>query len=334
MTVHADHTTSRSAPPEGLQSYLRAIGRTPLLTAAQEIALAQRIVQGDAGAVTTLVQANLRLVVNIARRYQGRGLPLEDLIAEGNVGLWDAAAKYEWQRGYRFSTYATWWIRQAVTRALVQTARLIRVPAHLHDALTRQRIAVADLTTALGREPTALELEVVLGPLSATSALGAAMQAAQTVVSLDQPAGEGQEQTLGEILLDKDGATTEEAALETLTRREIDQVLRVALTDRERAVLILRFGLDGTTPLSLEDAGRQLGVTRERVRQIEATAKRKLRHALLTTPGGADLGVPPHMGPYARGTPGASDAVASPVAVSDTGPSDATGGGTGRWSRP
>lgn len=300
MTGQTDATESSTAPPEGLQSYLHDIGRTPLLTAAQEIALAQRIEQGDTTAVTALVQANLRLVVSVARRYQGRGLPLEDLIAEGNFGLWDAAAKYEWQRGYRFSTYATWWIRQAVTRALANTARLIRVPAHLHDALTRHRVAVAELTAVLGRDPTAQELAAALGPLSASPALRAAVQAVQAVVSLDQPMGKGQEQTLGEILPDADGATTEAAALETLTFAEIDQVLRLALTAQERAVLILRFGLDGTTPVSLEDAGRQLGVTRERVRQMEAKAVRKLRRALLTTPGGTGLRVSHRAGSRAR----------------------------------
>ncbi len=273
----ASHTV-----PAALQTYLREIGRTPLLTAAEETALAQRIEQGDRGAAQALAQANLRLVVSIARHYQGRGLPLEDLIAEGNLGLLHAVDKFEWRRGYRFSTYASWWIRQAITRGLMDQSRTIRLPVYVQEALASYRRTVREATTTLGREPTTADIEALVGPLSVTSSLGAALRAGQPLMSLDQAVGEDQNQMLRDIVPDAEGLTAEQEALELLADEEMDHALRTALTERERAVLVLRFGLDGSPPATLVEAGERLGVTRERIRQIEARAMRKLRPVLWT----------------------------------------------------
>jgi len=281
QTEQTDTAVRSDALPEALHSYLHNIGRTPLLTAEQEVALAQQIEQGDPTAVTTLVEANLRLVVSIARRYQGRGLPLEDLIAEGNFGLWDAAKKFEWQRGYRFSTYATWWVQQAIRRAVTTTGGPIRVPAHLHGALNQHWATVAALTTTLGHAPTAEELTALGGSVAPTSALGAALQALQRVVSLDQPVGAQEDHTLGATLIDGDSATPEDEAVERLTSTELRRLLETALTAQERLILTLRFGLDGSCARTLAEVGQRLGVSRARVRQLEVQGLRKARRLLL-----------------------------------------------------
>lgn len=263
------------ALPELLDSYLREIGHTPLLKPEQEVALAKRVEQGDKDAANAMAQANLRLVVSVARRYLNRGLPLEDLIAEGNIGLLRAVQKYEWQRGYRFSTYAVWWIRQAITRAIADKGRTIRLPVHVGEALTKRSKAVGQLTTELGREPTPEELDAVLG--ADASFIGAAVTAAQAPLSLGMAVGEDGEEQLVDFLPDEAAVTPEEGAVRRVSAEETRQVMNDVLTEREREVLKLRFGLDGSSPESLDVVGRRLGVTRERARQIEAEALRKLR---------------------------------------------------------
>jgi RNA polymerase primary sigma factor len=263
------------ALPELLDSYLREIGHTPLLKPEEEIELAKRVEQGDRAAANAMAQANLRLVVSVARRYLNRGLPLEDLIAEGNIGLLRAVQKYEWQRGYRFSTYAVWWIRQAITRAIADKGRTIRLPVHVGEALTKRSKAVGQLTTDLGREPTPEELNEALG--GDASFIGAAVVAAQAPLSLGMAVGEDGEEQLVDFLPDESALTPEEGAMRRVSAEETRKVMDDVLTEREREVLKLRFGLDGSSPESLDVVGRQLGVTRERARQIEAEALRKLR---------------------------------------------------------
>jgi len=263
------------ALPELLDSYLREIGHTPLLKPEEEINLAKRVEQGDKEAANAMAQANLRLVVSVARRYLNRGLPLEDLIAEGNIGLLRAVQKYEWQRGFRFSTYAVWWIRQAITRAIADKGRTIRLPVHVGEALTKRSKAVGQLTTDLGREPTSDELNEVLG--ADASFIGAAVIAAQAPLSLGMAVGEDGEEQLVDFLPDDSAVTPEEGAVRRVSAEETRQVMDDVLTEREREVLKLRFGLDGSSPESLDVVGRRLGVTRERARQIEAEALRKLR---------------------------------------------------------
>jgi RNA polymerase primary sigma factor len=263
------------ALPELLDGYLREIGHTPLLTPAQEVALAQRVERGDTAAANALAQANLRLVVSVARHYQHRGLPLEDLIAEGNIGLLCAVPKYEWQRGHRFSTYAVWWIRQAITRAIADTSRTIRLPVHLGDALAQRARAVGQLTTVLSRVPTPDEVEVLLG--ADAPLIAAAVCAAQAPLSLNMAVGAEGEGQLVDLLPDDTAVTPEEGALSRDATQRTWQVMNEVLTERECALLTRRFGLDGATPDSLLVVGRQLGVTRERARQIEQRALRKLR---------------------------------------------------------
>ncbi|HZS87086.1 MAG TPA: sigma-70 family RNA polymerase sigma factor [Chloroflexota bacterium] len=263
------------ALPELLDSYLREIGHTPLLKPEEEIELAKRVELGDKEAANAMAQANLRLVVSVARRYLNRGLPLEDLIAEGNIGLLRAVQKYEWQRGFRFSTYAVWWIRQAITRAIADKGRTIRLPVHVGEALTKRSKAVGQLTTDLGREPTSDELNDVLG--ADASFIGAAVIAAQAPLSLGMAVGEDGEEQLVDFLPDDTAVTPEEGAVRRVSAEETRQVMDDVLTEREREVLKLRFGLDGSSPESLDVVGRRLGVTRERARQIEAEALRKLR---------------------------------------------------------
>lgn len=263
------------ALPELLDSYLREIGHTPLLKPEEEIELAKRVELGDKEAANAMAQANLRLVVSVARRYLNRGLPLEDLIAEGNIGLLRAVQKYEWQRGFRFSTYAVWWIRQAITRAIADKGRTICLPVHVGEALTKRSKAVGQLTTDLGREPTSDELNDVLG--ADASFIGAAVIAAQAPLSLGMAVGEDGEEQLVDFLPDDTAVTPEEGAVRRVSAEETRQVMDDVLTEREREVLKLRFGLDGSSPESLDVVGRRLGVTRERARQIEAEALRKLR---------------------------------------------------------
>jgi RNA polymerase primary sigma factor len=262
-------------PRDVLDSYLSAIRHTPLLTAAEEIALAKRVADGDTAAVNAMTQANLRLVVSVARRYTNRGLPLEDLIAEGNIGLLHAVQKYEWQRGYRFSTYAIWWIRQTIARAIADKARPIRLPVHVGEALTKRIRAVDGLTVDLGREPTPAEVDAALGATPA--GLRAAIAAVQAPLSLDMEVGEDGELLLSDVLPDESALTPEEGAVGSIAVNEIREVMAEVLTQRERLVLALRCGLDGCGPATVEEVSRRLGVTRERARQIEIKALRKVR---------------------------------------------------------
>jgi RNA polymerase primary sigma factor len=260
-----------------LQSYLLAIGHTPLLMAHEEVLLAQRSEQGDVTAAQHLVRANLRLVVSVARRYQDRGLELEDVIAEGNLGLLTAVQKYDWRRGYRFSTYAVWWIRQAITRALAEKGSAIRIPIHLRSVLAQHHRVTAQLSVVLGHEPTPAEVAGVLGVTPAS--LDLAQAASQTPVSLDQGLGEDEDAPFIETLADERTPSPEEVALERVWTAALRQVMTEVLSARECAVLLLRFGLDGAAPLTLEEVGERLGVTRERARQLEGKALHRLRQA-------------------------------------------------------
>jgi RNA polymerase primary sigma factor len=260
---------------DAVMTYLREIGRVPMITHEREIELAKRIEMGDRDAMKQFILANLRLVVSIAKRYVGRGLTLLDLIQEGNIGLIRAVQRYDWRRGHRFSTHATWWIRQAISRAVADKGRTIRLPVYVNTALNRIRRERQRLLQELGREPTEQELADATGldPLrmiELQSAPGAP-------VSLELPVGEDEEQELGDVLADTESASPEDIATTQTLKDEVQRVLESVLTPRERLVLQLRFGLGNGQAHPLEQVGRELGITRERVRQIEAGALAKLR---------------------------------------------------------
>lgn len=249
-------------------------GRTPLLTPAQEIVLAKRIERGDAKAREEMVNANVRLVASIARRYMGRGLPLEDLMQEGLIGLLKAVEKFNYRRGYRFSTYATHWIRQAISRALANQARSIRLPAHVVDAINRVMRIRNELTQTLGRPPTRQEIATEAG--ISEKKLGQLLRSSVQTVSLESPTGESGEAMLGDLIRANEETSPNELVFRHLVRDELEHALST-LTPREREVLILRFGLNGEEPHTLEETGRRLHITRERARQIEMKAMEKLR---------------------------------------------------------
>lgn len=272
-----EHTVSANDAGESdaVMTYLREIGRVPMITHEREIELAQRIEAGDYDAKRQFILANLRLVVSIAKRYVGRGLSLLDLIQEGNIGLIRAVQRYDWRRGHRFSTHATWWIRQAISRAVADKGRTIRLPVYVNTALNRIRRERQRLIQELGREPTEEELAEATGldpirMVELQSAPGAP-------VSLELPVGEDEEQELGDVLADTESATPEDLATSQTLKDEVQRVLESVLTPRERLVLQLRFGLGNGQAHPLEQVGRELGITRERVRQIEAGALAKLR---------------------------------------------------------
>jgi RNA polymerase primary sigma factor len=266
-----------AAEVDAITAYLREIGRVPMLSHAQEIDLAKRIEAGDKEAVQQFVLANLRLVVSIAKRYVGRGLSLLDLIQEGNIGLMRAVQRYDWRRGHRFSTHATWWIRQAISRAVADKGRAIRLPVYVNTALNRVRRERQRLVQEMGREPSEFELAEALG--MDVERLHELEAAPGTPISLELPVGEDEEQELGDVLADEASTSPEEAATTRTMKQEVQDVLEDVLTPRERLVLQLRFGLGNTGhTFPLEQVGRQLGITRERVRQIEAGALAKLRH--------------------------------------------------------
>jgi RNA polymerase primary sigma factor len=260
---------------DAVMTYLREIGRVPMITHEREIELAKRIEQGDRDAMKQFILANLRLVVSIAKRYVGRGLTLLDLIQEGNIGLIRAVQRYDWRRGHRFSTHATWWIRQAISRAVADKGRTIRLPVYVNTALNRIRRERQRLLQELGREPTEQELAEATGldPVRMVE-----LQAAPGApVSLELPVGEDEEQELGHVLADTESASPEELATTQTLKDEVQRVLESVLTPREQLVLQLRFGLGNGQAHPLEQVGRELGITRERVRQIEAGALAKLR---------------------------------------------------------
>ena len=260
---------------DAVMTYLREIGRVPMITHEREIELAQRIEAGDREAMGQFILANLRLVVSIAKRYVGRGLTLLDLIQEGNIGLIRAVQRYDWRRGHRFSTHATWWIRQAISRAVADKGRTIRLPVYVNTALNRIRRERQRLLQELGREPTEEELAEATGldPIRMVE-----LQAAPGApVSLELPVGEDEEQELGDVLADTESASPEDIATTQTLKDEVQRVLESVLTPRERLVLQLRFGLGNSQAHPLEQVGRELGITRERVRQIEAGALAKLR---------------------------------------------------------
>jgi RNA polymerase primary sigma factor len=264
---------------DALATYLREIRPVPLLTAEQEIELAKRIEAGDEEAMKHFILANLRLVVNIAKKYQGRGFSLLDLIQEGNIGLMRAVQKFDWRRGFRFSTYATWWIRQAITRALAERSRTIRLPILMGQAITKVRDASERLTQRLGRDPTEEEVAEELG---VTNELDEMLRSSAAPVSLETPVGEDETDVLGDLLPDENAIAPEERAFERTLKEEANHALEETLSHRERLVLQLRFGLGDGQVYPLEKIGEQLGLTRERVRQIENEALRKLRSAAAT----------------------------------------------------
>lgn len=260
---------------DAVMTYLREIGRVPMISHEREIELAKRIEGGDRDAMKQFILANLRLVVSIAKRYVGRGLTLLDLIQEGNIGLIRAVQRYDWRRGHRFSTHATWWIRQAISRAVADKGRTIRLPVYVNTALNRIRRERQRLLQELGREPTELELAEATGldPIRMVE-----LQAAPGApVSLELPVGEDEEQELGDVLADTESASPEDLATTQTLKDEVQRVLESVLTPREQLVLQLRFGLGNSQAHPLEQVGRELGITRERVRQIEAGALAKLR---------------------------------------------------------
>ena len=255
--------------------YLKEIGRVPLLTAQQEADLARAAQAGDADARRALSEANLRLVVSVAKRYVGRGLPFLDLIQEGNLGLMKAAEKFEPERGFKFSTYATWWIRQSITRAIADQGRTIRIPVHLVENINRVKKTAGELLRKNGREPTVEEIAVQLD--LEPDRVRELLQLAQDPISLETPVGEEEDAHLEDFIQDEEAGVPVDEAGRQLLRRELMNVLK-SLTPREERVIALRFGLEDGRSRTLEELGREFNVTRERVRQIEAKALRKLRH--------------------------------------------------------
>ncbi len=258
-----------------VQTYLREIGSVRLLTTDQEVELAKRVEAGDPMAIQEFVLANLRLVVSVAKKYLGRGLGLLDLVQEGNIGLMRAVQKYDWRRGYKFSTYAVWWIRQAITRAIADKSRTIRLPVHMGEAMSKMYGVTQRLTNELGREPTEEELAEALG--AGTYEVRQALKATRAPISLETPVGEEEEGELGDFIVDEMAKAPDERAYERILKDETHKVLEETLTPRERLVLQLRFGLGNGHVYPLEKIGEKMGITRERVRQIEAQALYKLR---------------------------------------------------------
>ena len=258
-----------------VKTYLKEIGQVPLLTAAQEAELARAAQAGDEQARRALSEANLRLVVSVAKRYAGRGLPFLDLIQEGNLGLMKAAEKFEPERGFKFSTYATWWIRQSITRAIADQGRTIRIPVHLVENINRVKKTAGELLRKNGREPTVEEIAVQLD--LEPDRVRELLQLAQDPISLETPVGEEEDAHLEDFIQDEEAGVPVDEAGRQLLRRELMNVLK-SLTPREERVIALRFGLEDGRSRTLEELGREFNVTRERVRQIEAKALRKLRH--------------------------------------------------------
>ncbi len=258
-----------------VKMYLKDIGKVPLLSPQEETELAKRMMEGDETARRLLSEANLRLVVSIAKRYMGRGMHFLDLIQEGNIGLMKAVEKFDYQKGFKFSTYATWWIRQAITRAIADQARTIRIPVHMVETINKQIRVSRKLLQELGREPTPEEIAVEMGV--SEERVREIQKIAQDPVSLETPIGEEEDSHLSDFIEDEGSAAPADAVNQTILKEQLTAVLN-SLTPREEKVLRLRYGLDDGRPRTLEEVGREFNVTRERIRQIEAKALRKLRH--------------------------------------------------------
>lgn len=278
---HNSSTEVDISIPEGVEiddpvrMYLKEIGCIPLLSPEEEVELAKRMENGDEAAKRRLVEANLRLVVSIAKRYVGRGMLFLDLIQEGNLGLIKAVEKFDYRKGYKFSTYATWWIRQAITRAIADQARTIRIPVHMVETINKLIRVSRHLLQELGREPTPEEIAKEMD--ISEDKVREIMKIAQEPVSLETPIGEEEDSHLGDFIEDHEAQAPAEEASFTLLREQLNEVLHT-LTEREQRVLRLRFGLDDGRARTLEEVGQKFGVTRERIRQIEAKTLRKLRH--------------------------------------------------------
>ena len=270
-----DITIPDSLPTEDpVRMYLKEIGKIPLISAEEEVELAKRIETGDDEAKNKLAEANLRLVVSIAKNYVGRGMSFLDLIQEGNLGLIKAVEKFDYTKGYKFSTYATWWIKQAITRAIADQARTIRIPVHMVETINKLKRTSRQLLQELGREPTADEIaEVMQIPAERVREI---MRISQEPVSLETPVGEEEDSHLGDFIQDDQMAAPDDVVALNMLREDIRKILDT-LSDREQEVLRLRFGLDGGRPHTLEEVGKKMGVTRERIRQIEAKALRRIR---------------------------------------------------------
>ncbi len=260
---------------DSVKMYLKDIGRVPLLTPEEERTIARKVAEGDQEARDALITANLRLVVSIAKRYTGRGMSFLDLIQEGNLGLLKAVEKFDHEKGFKFSTYATWWIRQAITRSIADQARTIRIPVHMVETINKLIRVSRQLVQRLGREPSAEEIAAEMEIPS--QRVEEIQRIAQEPVSLETPIGEEEDSQLGDFIEDKDLPSPEDAAASQILREQLDEMLG-DLTDREKEVIRLRFGIEDGHAHTLEEVGRRFGVTRERIRQIEAKALRKLRH--------------------------------------------------------
>ncbi len=279
MPVETDHQEMDAPETSGVDDpvrmYLKEIGKIPLLSFEEEIELAKRMEEGDTDAKERLAEANLRLVVSIAKRYSGRGMQLLDLIQEGNLGLIKAVEKFDYRKGYKFSTYATWWIRQAITRAIADQSRTIRIPVHMVETINRMIRTSRQLVQDLGREPTTEEIAEKMG-ISAER-VEELRQISLEPVSLESPVGDEEDSHLGDFIQDENMAAPADEAAYSLLREQLEEVLD-GLSEREKLVLKLRFGLEDGRPHTLEEVGKQFHVTRERIRQIEAKALRRLRH--------------------------------------------------------
>ena len=275
--VEAPVVTTEAPADDPVRRYLNQIGEMPILTREQEVELAQKIERADEQAKKKMVEANLRLVVSVARRYQGRGMPLPDLIQAGNLGLIRAVEHFDWRRGYKFSTYATWWIRQSILRALDDTARTIRLPVHMKEALSKLVRASRKLRQELGREPTAEEVASELN--LSVDRVREMYDITRRPISLDIPVGDEGDTRLSDFIEDQRGFEPVETISAEDLRTQLQDSLQ-SLSPREREVLTLRFGLEDGRPHTLEEVGQKFGVTRERIRQIESKALRKLRHPI------------------------------------------------------